>query len=84
MDIIITSSVHSTFVTLPLIAICVMSRHPPYLDPGNSDYIQMVSSLHGVAGASERDPPCTLHSRASDKALRRFQLSFLVDMLNGS
>ena len=34
---------------------------------------QWVSSLHGVAGASERDPPCTLHSRASDTGLRRFQ-----------
>ena len=38
MDIIITG-VHSTFVTLPLIAISAMSRHPPYLDPGNSDNI---------------------------------------------
>ena len=71
MDIIITS-VHSTFVTLPLIAISVMSRHPPYLDPGNSDYIQWVSSLHGVAGASERDPLCTLHSRATNEGLQRF------------
>ena len=40
MDIIITGTgIHLTFVTLPLIAISVMSRHPPYLDPGHSDYI---------------------------------------------